>query len=50
MLDGIPVRAAAGDAGMVNLMAQGEPQRSRDALAGLVARIPGIDRAYGYGR
>jgi aminoglycoside phosphotransferase (APT) family kinase protein len=45
MLDGIPVAAAAGDQGMANLMALGEPERSREALAGPVARIPAIDRA-----
>ena len=42
MLDGIPRAAAAGDQGMVNLMALGEPQRSRAVLAGLVDRIPAI--------
>ncbi len=41
MLDGIPV-AAAGDAGMANLMANGEPEQSRRSLAGLVERIPAI--------
>lgn len=45
MLDGIPVAAAAGDQGMANLMLAGEPERSRVALAGLVDRIPAIDRA-----
>lgn len=44
MLDGIPVAAAAGDPGMVSLLAAGEPERSRASLAGLVARIPAIDR------
>jgi len=44
MLDGIPVAAAAGDAGMANLLALGEPERSRVALAELVERIPGIER------
>lgn len=44
MLDGIPVAAAAGDEGMINLMAVGEPERSRASLAGLVERIPAIDR------
>jgi hypothetical protein len=43
MLDGIPVAAAAGDAGMANLMAAGEPGRSRLSLNGLLARIPAID-------
>jgi hypothetical protein len=42
MLDGIPAAAAAGDAGMANLMAAGEPERSRRSLAGLVERIPAI--------
>ncbi len=44
MLDGIPVAAAAGDEGMQNLMTAGEPERSAASLAGLVERIPGIDR------
>jgi Ser/Thr protein kinase RdoA (MazF antagonist) len=44
MLDGIPAKAAAGDAGMANLMTLGEPQRSAAALADLVRRIPAIDR------
>lgn len=45
MLDGIPVAAAAGDQGMARLMVkEGEPGRSRQALAGLLERIPGIDR------
>jgi hypothetical protein len=43
MLDGIPVAAAAGDSGMVNLMAVGEPERSRATLARLIDRIPAID-------
>jgi len=47
MLDGIPVAAAAGDLGMVNLMAVGEPVRSELSLAGLVGRIPAIHRALG---
>lgn len=42
MLDGIPAAAAAGDAGMANLVAQGEPERSRATLTGLVGRIPEI--------
>ena len=42
MLDGIPAAAAAGDPGMANLVAQGEPGRSRASLAGLVGRIPQI--------
>ncbi len=45
MLDGIPAAAAAGDPGMVQLMAAGEPERSRASLADLVTRIPAIDRA-----
>jgi Phosphotransferase enzyme family len=45
MLDGIPVAAAAGDAGMVNLLAVGEPGRSRRSLNGLLARLPAIEAA-----
>jgi hypothetical protein len=45
MLDGIPVAAAAGDAGMANLMTNGEPERSRASLRDLIDRIPAIDRA-----
>jgi hypothetical protein len=45
MLDGIPAAAAAGDQGMANLMTKGEPEQSRVSLAGLVGRIPAIDRA-----
>jgi hypothetical protein len=45
MLDGIPVAAAAGDQGMANLMADGEPGRSQASLAALCDRIPAIDRA-----
>jgi len=44
MLDGIPVAAAAGDAGMANLMANGEPERSWAALRDLIDRIPAVDR------
>ena len=44
VLDGIPVAAAAGDTGMQNLMAAGEPARSARSLAGLIERIPAIDR------
>jgi Phosphotransferase enzyme family len=44
LLDGIPVAAAAGDPGMANLMTLGEPERSRVSLAGLVRRIPAIDK------
>jgi len=44
MLDTIPAAAAAGDQGMVNLMAAGEPGRSRRSLADLVARLPAISR------
>jgi hypothetical protein len=40
MLDGIPAAARAGDAGMANLLALGEPARSRRSLDGLVERIP----------
>lgn len=42
MLDGIPLAAAAGDAGMVNLMAAGEPGRSQRSLDELMRRIPAI--------
>ncbi len=45
MLDGIPVAAAAGDVGMANLMAVGEPGRSQVALDRLIRRIPAIERA-----
>ncbi|HKT04090.1 MAG TPA: phosphotransferase [Rugosimonospora sp.] len=45
MLDGIPVAAAAGDAGMARLVALGEPERSRLSLQDLIRRIPDIDRA-----
>jgi phosphotransferase family enzyme len=45
MLDWIPAAASAGDQGMVNLMAVGEPGRSAASLAGLITRIPAIDRA-----
>ena len=44
MLDWIPARAAAGDAGMVNLMSAGEPGRSQASLDGLIRRIPAIGR------
>lgn len=42
MLDGIAPAAEAGDRGMTNLLAAGEPQRSRQSLAGLVERIPAV--------
>jgi hypothetical protein len=42
MLNGIPVAASAGDPGMANLVAQGEPERSRGPLNALIRRIPGI--------
>ena len=42
MLTGIPAAAAAGDAGMANLLTQGEPERSRRSLADLIERIPAI--------
>ena len=42
MLDGIPVAAAAGDAGMANLMAAGEPERSRASLEAVLVRMPSI--------
>lgn len=44
LLDGIAVAAAAGDAGMSNLMANGEPERSTLSLADLVQRMPEIER------
>jgi hypothetical protein len=44
MLEWIPAAAAAGDGGMANLMAAGEPGRSAAALADLLTRIPAIDR------
>ena len=43
LLDGIAPAAAAGDPGMANLLAAGEPQRSSPYLAGLVDRIPAIE-------
>nr|MBA3524520.1 phosphotransferase [Geodermatophilaceae bacterium] len=42
MLDGIPLAAAAGDAGMAALVAAGEPERSRTALDELVLRMPAV--------
>lgn len=42
LIDGIPVAAAGGDPGMANLLANGAPEHSRAALAGLVERIPCI--------
>ncbi len=47
MLHGIPIAAAAGDQGMANLVALGEPDRSRASLADLVDRVPVIDRWLG---
>jgi hypothetical protein len=44
MLDWIPVAAAGGDEGMVNLMAAGEPGNSAAALADLRTRMTAIDR------
>jgi hypothetical protein len=44
MVDGIPVAAAAGDPGMTNLIAAGEPARTQRSLDELVRRIPAIDR------
>jgi Ser/Thr protein kinase RdoA (MazF antagonist) len=43
MLEWIPVAAAAGDKGMANVMAAGEPGRSAVSLADLLTRIPGIE-------
>jgi hypothetical protein len=45
LLDAIPLLAAAGDTGMANLMALGEPGNSRRSLAGVIARTPAIDAA-----
>jgi hypothetical protein len=42
MMDGIVASAAAGDPGMANLVAGGEPESDRVSLAGLRDRIPGI--------
>lgn len=42
MIEGIPASAAAGDAGMADLVAQGAPEASRLALASLTPRIPAI--------
>jgi Phosphotransferase enzyme family len=47
MLEWIPAAAAAGDQGMANVMATGEPGNSAAALADLVARIPAIERQLG---
>jgi hypothetical protein len=44
MLDAIPAGAAAGDPGMANLLAAGEPDRSRRSLNDLIDRTPAIDR------
>jgi hypothetical protein len=44
MMSGIVARAAAGDPGMVNLVAGNEPELDRAALAGLMTRIPQIRR------
>jgi hypothetical protein len=43
MLEWIPVAAAAGDQGMANVIAAGEPGISAAALADLLTRIPGIE-------
>jgi hypothetical protein len=45
MIDGIPAAASAGDQGMANLLALGEPERSRRSLSDLVGRIPAIELA-----
>jgi Phosphotransferase enzyme family len=42
MMDGIVASAAAGDPGMINLVAGDEPEQDRKSLAGLKTRIPGI--------
>ena len=42
MLTGIPAAARAGDAGMANLVALGEPERSRRSHADMCRRIPAV--------
>jgi Phosphotransferase enzyme family len=49
MLTGIPIAAAAGDTGMQNLMAVGEPKRSRASLDALLTRLPAIAAALDHG-
>ena len=49
MLDWIPAAAAAGDAGMANVMRAGEPGNSSVALADLLTRIPAIAASLQYG-
>jgi 8-oxo-dGTP diphosphatase len=44
-VDGIRTAVAAGDVGMRNLTAVGEPERTEVALDGLRARMPGLDSA-----
>lgn len=44
MMDGIVASAAAGDPGMRNLIAGGEQELDRASRAGLVERLPGIER------
>jgi len=42
MIDWIPLAAAGGDQGMANLIAGGEQERERSALADLLRRVPEI--------
>ena len=49
MLDWIPAAAAAGDAGMANVMRAGEPGNSSVALADLLTRIPAIAASLPHG-
>jgi hypothetical protein len=44
-LDRITAGQAAGDAGMLNLRAVGEPERTRDAVDALRSRLGGIERS-----
>ena len=44
MMDGIVASAAAGDPGMRNLVAGGEPELDRASRAGMIDRIPDIER------
>lgn len=43
MMDGIAASAAAGDPGMRNLIAGGEPELDRASRAGMIDRIPDIE-------
>jgi len=46
-VDGIRTAVARGDEGMRNLLLVGEPERTENALARLLERLPGIDEALG---